>query len=188
MCLARYRHHALQRLFSLPTRQPRGSPPKEMPHWSCCSCGGLTSPLSSRFGHPHETPSDFILEAEGPDWDLKGTDKWRRTKAGLSTARASEVVEHRYGGRHGERADVLARYFSGKGQGAGAGQDPAAIRCRPDRPPARLPVLSGHSYCDWMMSTIHGTPNLSTHIPNSSPQACFWNGIVVVPPDESLSQ
>jgi hypothetical protein len=40
----------------------------------------------------------------------------------------------------------------------------------------------------WTTSTIHGTPNLSVHMPKRSPHICFSKGIVTVPPSESLSQ
>jgi hypothetical protein len=42
--------------------------------------------------------------------------------------------------------------------------------------------------CGWTTSTIQGTPNLSVHMPNRSPHICFSNGMVTVPPSESLSQ
>src|SRR5215210_6444977 len=38
------------------------------------------------------------------------------------------------------------------------------------------------------MLTIHGIPNRSTHMPNSSPHICFSSGNETVPPSESLSQ
>ena len=38
------------------------------------------------------------------------------------------------------------------------------------------------------MSTIQLTPNRSVHDPNSSPQACFSNGISTFAPSESFSQ
>jgi len=40
--------------------------------------------------------------------------------------------------------------------------------------------------CCWLMLTSHGTPNLSVHMPNSSPQGCFSIAIVTVPPSDSL--
>ena len=41
----------------------------------------------------------------------------------------------------------------------------------------------------WMTtSTIQGTPNLSVHMPKTSPHICFSNGMVTLPPSESLSQ
>ncbi len=42
--------------------------------------------------------------------------------------------------------------------------------------------------CGWEMLISQGTPNWSTHMPNSSPQTCFCSGMVVVPPADSLSQ
>jgi hypothetical protein len=42
--------------------------------------------------------------------------------------------------------------------------------------------------CGMTTSTIQGTPNLSVHMPNMSPHICFSNGIVTLPPSESLSQ
>jgi hypothetical protein len=38
------------------------------------------------------------------------------------------------------------------------------------------------------MLISQGTPNPSTHMPNSSPQACFAMGIVTVPLADSRSQ
>jgi hypothetical protein len=46
---------------------------------------------------------------------------------------------------------------------------------------ARLLVSVG-----WLTLTIHDTPNLSTHMPNSSPQTCVCMGIVMVPPAEAF--
>lgn len=42
--------------------------------------------------------------------------------------------------------------------------------------------------CGWLMLTSQVMPNLSTTMPNSSPQACFCMGIVVLPPVDSFSQ
>jgi hypothetical protein len=42
--------------------------------------------------------------------------------------------------------------------------------------------------CCWPMLTSHGTPNLSVHMPNSSPQGCFSIAIVTFPPSDSLPQ
>ena len=42
--------------------------------------------------------------------------------------------------------------------------------------------------CGWPMLTIQGMPNLSTHIPNSSPHICFSKGTDTVPPSDSFSQ
>ena len=39
-----------------------------------------------------------------------------------------------------------------------------------------------------LMFTSQETPNLSTHMPNSSPQTCFCIGMVAVPLADSLSQ
>jgi len=41
---------------------------------------------------------------------------------------------------------------------------------------------------DWLTLTIHGMPNRSVHMPNSSPHACFSKGMVTVPSADSLSQ
>ena len=46
---------------------------------------------------------------------------------------------------------------------------------------------SGYA-CGWEMLTSQGTPNWSTHMPNSSPQDCFCSGMVVVPPADSFAQ
>ena len=40
----------------------------------------------------------------------------------------------------------------------------------------------------WVMLTIQGMPNLSVHMPNSSPHICFSRGMVTVPPSDSFSQ
>ena len=40
----------------------------------------------------------------------------------------------------------------------------------------------------WVMLTIHGIPNRSVTMPNSSPHICFSRGIVTLPPSDSLSQ
>jgi hypothetical protein len=42
--------------------------------------------------------------------------------------------------------------------------------------------------CGWPILTSQGTPNWSTHMPNSSPQACLAIGIVTAPPADSPSQ
>ena len=42
--------------------------------------------------------------------------------------------------------------------------------------------------CGPPMSTIHSTPNRSTHMPNSSPHSCLSIGTTTVPPSESLAQ
>jgi hypothetical protein len=79
--------------------------------------------------------------------------------------------------------------------------------CRPDptrRPPKSagrsayhkgqvidLPLVvswRGGQDCCWVTLTIQGTPNLSVHMPNSSPHICFSRGMVTVPPSESFSQ
>lgn len=41
---------------------------------------------------------------------------------------------------------------------------------------------------DSVMFTIHGSPNLSVHMPNVSPHICFSRGIFMSPPADSLSQ
>jgi hypothetical protein len=40
----------------------------------------------------------------------------------------------------------------------------------------------------WVMFTIQGMPNRSTHMPNSSPHICLSRGIVTVPPSDSFCQ
>ena len=40
----------------------------------------------------------------------------------------------------------------------------------------------------WEMLTSQEVPNLSTHMPNSSPQTCFCSGMVVTPPAASCSK
>ena len=40
----------------------------------------------------------------------------------------------------------------------------------------------------WVMFTIHGTPNRSAHMPNSSPHICFSSGTDTVPPADNCSQ
>ncbi len=63
-------------------------------------------------------------------------------------------------------------------------------------PPLTSPPLTraaaragtGPYACGWPMLTSQVTPNLSVHMPNSSPQSCFRIGIVTVPPSDSLSQ
>jgi hypothetical protein len=40
----------------------------------------------------------------------------------------------------------------------------------------------------WVMLTIHGMPNRSMHMPNSSPHISFSKGIVTLPPSDSYSQ
>jgi hypothetical protein len=40
----------------------------------------------------------------------------------------------------------------------------------------------------WVMLTIQGMPNRSTHMPNSSPHICFSSGTDTVPPSDSFSQ
>jgi hypothetical protein len=46
----------------------------------------------------------------------------------------------------------------------------------------------GGQDCCWVTLTIQGMPNLSVHMPNSSPHICFSRGMVTVPPSESFSQ
>jgi hypothetical protein len=70
---------------------------------------------------------------------------------------------------------------------------PGRARGRPARAGGRRPRLvrlEGRlgQACDWVMLTIQGTPNRSTHMPNSSPHICFSRGMVTVPPSESFSQ
>ena len=56
-----------------------------------------------------------------------------------------------------------------------------------DRVAVERDRVAGYA-CGWEILTSQGTPNLSVSIPNSSPQTCFCNGIVTVPPSESFSQ
>ena len=58
-------------------------------------------------------------------------------------------------------------------------------------PPAPRPPRRGGAsspYSGWPMLTSQGTPNPSTHMPNSSPQTCFCSGIIVLPLADSFSQ
>jgi hypothetical protein len=55
------------------------------------------------------------------------------------------------------------------------------------RVPGRAKARTGYS-CGWLMFTSQETPNPSTHMPNSSPQACFCIGMVAVPLADSFSQ
>src|SRR5205823_13322909 len=80
-------------------------------------------------------------------------------------------------------------------------EDPATVRLlsdprdrvpahgAPDDPQRRvLHGPAGRQACGWVMLTIQGMPNWSTHMPNSSPHICFSMGSVTVPPADSLSQ
>ncbi len=74
-----------------------------------------------------------------------------------------------------------------------AGPDPGpGLRLGHQDVPGRVPARRGPRVtryaCGDMMSTSHGTPNWSTHMPNSSPQACLSSGMVVVPLADSFSQ
>jgi hypothetical protein len=67
-----------------------------------------------------------------------------------------------------------------------AGQRPEGVKLAVARGPggADATVQAG----GWVMLTIQGMPNWSTHMPNSSPHICFSNGIVTMPPPDNLSQ
>jgi hypothetical protein len=65
---------------------------------------------------------------------------------------------------------------------------PSKASTRRLRLDGKAPSQSSTYDCGWTTSTIHGTPNLSVHMPNRSPHICFSKGMVTVPPSESLSQ
>jgi hypothetical protein len=71
------------------------------------------------------------------------------------------------------------------GQVAARGPWPGPLPRSRAEPPRRADDVG---YCGWPMLTIHGMPNRSTHMPNSSPHICFSSGTETVPPSESLCQ
>ena len=60
--------------------------------------------------------------------------------------------------------------------------DPSQVKRRPRLP--ITPVYRGGC----VMFTIQVIPNLSSHMPKTSPHICFSSGIVMVAPADSLSQ
>ena len=94
-----------------------------------------------------------------------------------------------------ERGNFLPRELanwdrSRSGRGAGSTRPSPALAGTGTTVRSGLWCLSGLRFycCGCMMSTIHGTPNWSAHMPNSSPQACLSSGMVTVPPADSFSQ
>ena len=82
------------------------------------------------------------------------------------------------GGDPGRRADLRLTAFEGeKWHPPMMHPGPAAAR----------PGRTGYA-CGCEMLTSQEMPNLSTHMPNSSPQTCFCSGISVTPPAASCSK
>ena len=65
--------------------------------------------------------------------------------------------------------------------------DPGRLALAHD-PSLRAARGAGRQGCGWVMLTIQGMPNRSTHMPNSSPHICFSRGMVTVPPSDSFDQ
>ena len=100
------------------------------------------------------------------------------------------------GGLVGVLAPLPARLAPlSPGERSGHRQRPSSTRrtrrvVRPSLRPRRAETdaVRWRQDCCWVMLTIQGMPNLSVHMPNSSPHICFSRGMVTVPPSDSFSQ
>jgi hypothetical protein len=138
--------------------------------------GSITSPVLLQVGPGGSTASHRVINSTG---------------AGQRHRHRSELP-----GQLSVTAAARARWWS----------SPARPTCRCSTAPARSPASSPRSSsrtvseaaasrrvrpmdqacCE--MLTIQATPNWSTHMPNSSPHACFSSGIVALPLLDSFSQ
>jgi hypothetical protein len=152
-----------------------------------------------------QAPPHVVAQAQPPRQPVGGQPVRHRVDDGPRRTAPTNATPRRARSSRGRPAPRRLSIHAGPGS---ATRNPSALTARSSPNPTRRPPKSadrsalhkgqandlplrvswrGGQDC-WVTLTIQGTPNLSVHMPNSSPHICFSRGMVTVPPSESFSQ